>query len=399
MSLTHILRESTIARSARVMQLEGIFDLPASKVNRVEWDMDIDLEERDWNVGLIVGPSGCGKTTLATELFGEFNSTFEWSRNQTVVDDFPEHMSIKEITELLSRVGFSSPPSWLRPFNVLSNGEQFRVQIARLMASTDDVIVVDEFTSVVDRTVAQISSNAIARAVRGRGQKLVAVTCHYDVTDWLQPDWVIEPTGDNVIRLTWRELQRRPELSLTIKRVHPAAWNVFRQHHYLNNKMYNIAHCFVGYLNDEPVAFLGVAAFPHATKPAWRQARLVCLPDYQGLGIGERFSNFVASLYGITGKPYRGVTSHPASMASRHRSPLWRMIRAPSRVKGQSPARARKEPATGTRSVLGGFARTLGRTHAVNRMTASFQFVGESNDVDAIGFDIPAKRKSTPSTR
>ena len=53
MSLTHILRESTITRSARVMQLEGIFDLPASQVNRVEWDMDIDLQERDWNVGLI----------------------------------------------------------------------------------------------------------------------------------------------------------------------------------------------------------------------------------------------------------------------------------------------------------------------------------------------------------
>ena len=73
MPLAHILKESTITRSARVMQLEGIFDLPASKANRVEWDMDIDLQERDWNVGMIVGPSGCGKTTLAHELFGEFN--------------------------------------------------------------------------------------------------------------------------------------------------------------------------------------------------------------------------------------------------------------------------------------------------------------------------------------
>ena len=383
MPLAHILKESTITRSARVMQLEGIFDLPASKANRVEWDMDIDLQERDWNVGMIVGPSGCGKTTLAHELFGEFNSTFEWSHDKTVVDDFPEHMSIKEITELLSRVGFSSPPSWLRSFHVLSNGEQFRVQIARLMASQDDVLVVDEFTSVVDRTVAQISSNAIARTVRKRGQKLVAVTCHYDVMDWLQPDWVIEPTSDSVIRLNWRELQRRPQLSLTIKRVHPAAWNVFRQHHYLNTKMFSMIHCFVAYLNNEPVAFIGVAAFPHPTRPAWRQARLVCLPDYQGLGIGERFTNFIASLYGITGKPYCGVTSHPASIASRHKSPFWRMTRAPSRARKQSDQRKRKSYAR---------AETLGRTHALNRMTASFQFVGESNDIDGIGFDIPVKR-------
>lgn len=37
---------------------------------------------------------------------------------------------IKEITGLFTAVGFSSPPSWARPYRVLSNGEQFRCDLA-----------------------------------------------------------------------------------------------------------------------------------------------------------------------------------------------------------------------------------------------------------------------------
>ena len=38
---------------------------------------------------------------------------------------------IKEITGLFTAVGFSSPPSWVKPYQVLSNGEQFRCDLAR----------------------------------------------------------------------------------------------------------------------------------------------------------------------------------------------------------------------------------------------------------------------------
>ncbi len=77
-------------------------------------------------------------------------------------------MAIKEITALLSSVGFSSPLAWLRPFEGLSIGERFRVTMARALAETRDLTVIDELTSVVDRTVAQIGSAAIAKTVRRR---------------------------------------------------------------------------------------------------------------------------------------------------------------------------------------------------------------------------------------
>ena len=110
----HISRRSSIYESARVMQLAGMFDLPPAKESLVEWDHHLPIESRDWNIGLVVGPSGCGKSTLAREMFGDnLVSGYEWPDDRSLVDAFPAGMSIKDITMLLSSVGFSSPPSWM----------------------------------------------------------------------------------------------------------------------------------------------------------------------------------------------------------------------------------------------------------------------------------------------
>ncbi|MEV1247900.1 hypothetical protein [Nonomuraea sp. NPDC049750] len=66
-------------------------------------------------------------------------------------------MSIKDIVALLGAVGLSSPPAWLRPYRTLSNGEAFRASIARALAESGDLVVIDEFTSVVDRQVAKVA--------------------------------------------------------------------------------------------------------------------------------------------------------------------------------------------------------------------------------------------------
>lgn len=153
-STRRIERSTTIARSPRVTQLEGIFDVPPAKRSQLTWDVSLPLEAKPWNIGLIVGPSGSGKSTILAEAFPA-PALLEWPEDGAVVDGFPAGMGVKEITSALSSVGFSSPPSWLRPFHVLSNGEQFRADLARRIIESDGLAVVDEFTSVVDRTVAQ----------------------------------------------------------------------------------------------------------------------------------------------------------------------------------------------------------------------------------------------------
>jgi ABC-type ATPase with predicted acetyltransferase domain len=65
-----------------------------------------------------------------------------------------------------------------------------RVDIARALCLNQQLIVFDEFTSIVDREIAKVSAYAISKAVRRSKKRFVAVTCHYDVVDWLEPDWV-----------------------------------------------------------------------------------------------------------------------------------------------------------------------------------------------------------------
>lgn len=364
-----ITRSCPIERTPRVLQLEGMFDVPPAKRSELTWSAELPIEKRDWNIGLIVGPSGCGKTTIARELFPEaiVDDGFQWPRGKALIDGFPRNMPVKEITLLLSSVGFSSPPSWLRPFHVLSNGEQFRATIARALAEQPDLVVVDEFTSVVDRQVAQIGSAAIAKAVRRRGSRFIGVSCHHDIADWLSPDWMFEPaTG----QFTWRDAAvsgpfRRPSIKLTISRVHRSAWNLFRHHHYLDHAISKAARCFLGCVDGSPAAFTAVISFPHPRAPSWREHRTVCLPDFQGVGIGNTMSEFVASLFSATGKRYISTTSNPAMIQHRARSPKWNMHRPPSMI--NPPGRAAQI-----------------RTNSCGRVTAGFEYIGRPADSETV---------------
>jgi ABC-type ATPase with predicted acetyltransferase domain len=151
----------------------------------------LPIEDASWQVGVIVGRSGSGKSSIAKELFPEaYIRAFEYNR-QSILDDFPSGLQTGEITKALSSVGFASPPDWLKSYDCLSQGEKMRVDIARALCLDRDLIVFDEFTSVVDREIAKVSAFAIAKAVRRSKKQFIAVTCHYDVVDWLEPDWVL----------------------------------------------------------------------------------------------------------------------------------------------------------------------------------------------------------------
>ena len=286
-------------------------------------------------------------------------------------------MGIKEISELLSSVGLSSPRAWLRPFHVLSTGEQFRVFCARAMAVGGELAVIDEFTSVVDRTVAQIGSAAIANTIRRRGKKLVAVTCHYDVLDWLLPDWVYEPAGN---RFQWRSLQRRPEIKLEIMRGRPPGVAAIQAASLSERRPFAAgAGCFLCVSDGTPVAFGAVQNFPHPTAPGWQEHRFVVLPDFQGVGIGNRLSEYLAGIFSATGRPYRGLTSHPAFIHHRLRSPLWQCYR---------------RPRFSSRQGAGGKA-GIARWQATARWIAGFRYIGSANFPDAQAFGILGGGKAT----
>jgi GNAT superfamily N-acetyltransferase len=242
----------------------------------------------------------------------------------------------------------------LRPFHVLSTGQQFRVTLARLLAEAPELAVMDEYTSVVDRTVAQIGSAALAKVVRQRDQRFIAVTCHDDVEAWLQPDWVYRPAEN---AFTWRCLQRRPPIALDIVRCRASAWRLFAAHHYLADSLNPAAVCFLATWRERPVAFSAWLSFVSTGPPARREHRTVTLPDFQGAGIGNALSATVASMWKGLGYRAFSATTHPAMMRTRQKSPLWRMHRPPSLAAGHE-------------------RRLKKLRHATTRLTAGFEYVG-----------------------
>lgn len=188
-----VIRESEVdSDSFRVAKIRSLFDLTDSRVTE-RFTGEIVYPEQ-WKIGVIVGPSGSGKTTLIGELYKDHVVSFSDSdyTHKSVLDDMPSNRSVEEITKMFAMVGFSSVPCWCKPYHVLSNGEKSRVDIARALLSDDDLIVYDEFTSLVDRTVARTICIALEKCLQHIDKKAILVTCHYDVQDYLSPDWVFD---------------------------------------------------------------------------------------------------------------------------------------------------------------------------------------------------------------
>ena len=328
MSRVDVIVKSKISTSARARQLEGMFDVPRQEYSVVEWHGDLPYDDEPWNVGLIVGPSGSGKSTVARQLFGErVDYRFAWS-GASVIDDFAADKPMQEIATVCQAVGFNTIPAWLRPHHVLSTGEHFRVDLARRLLEQDDPIVVDEFTSVVDRQVAQIGAHAVQKFARRNDRKFIGVSCHYDIIDWLQPDWIFEPA---TMAFERRSLQRRPALDVTISPVPYAAWHTFAPFHYLTRELHKAAQCFVLFVGDRMAAFAGILHRPHAkVRDIKGVSRLVTLPDWQGLGLAFVLVDALGAAYKALGLRLHTYPAHPALIRSFDKSGKWAMKKRPS---------------------------------------------------------------------
>lgn len=319
-----ILKKHEIKSSARIAVLRSLMDYPMDEYTEFRASVDVDLSG-EWNIGLIVGNSGSGKTTIARELFGEFDTPV-FDNNLPIFDCFSA--SPTKTAKMLSSVGLSSVPSWLRPWSLLSGGEQFRALVALALdkgAQNDSPVVIDEFTSVVDRDVAKIIANCVSKYARREKRKIVCVSCHFDIIDWLQPNWIIDM---NRGEFSWRELRRRPEISLEIADVRPhQAWRLFERHHYMNGAQPFSVRAWCAFLSGRPIAYSSYAILPHPTvKNMMMGSRLVVLPDYQGLGIGRALTNFVADALHKSGYRVRNRTAHPGAQAIWGSDPKWRFV-------------------------------------------------------------------------
>jgi hypothetical protein len=318
--------DTPISTSIRAQQVSSMFDVPAADRAHLEWHGELPIDLKPWQIGLIVGPSGSGKSTILRQTFGE-PLDFAWQA-PSVIDDFDPSITIEALARICQAVGFNTIPAWLRPYGVLSNGERFRVDLARRLLEGGDLVLCDEFTSVVDRQVAQIGAHAVAKYIRqDPSHRFVAATCHFDLEEWLQPDWILEPA---TMTFRWRSVLRRPALHCTIQRVAHSAWIPFSRFHYLTANLHVNARCFVLSVNGEPAAFLGVMWRPAVkADDIFGVSRLVTLPDFQGLGLAFVLNDTIASAFKAIGYRYHMPTAHPSFTRAFDRSPNWRLHKKP----------------------------------------------------------------------
>lgn len=353
-----IIKEVKPKQTFRVASVIGKFDLQSDRIVE-HFKGDIDISDT-WQIGLIIGKSGTGKTTIAKQLFEDAYITNFKYEAETILDDMPKECSLEEITNTFNSVGFSSPPSWLKPYSVLSNGQKMRVDLARAILDDKELFVFDEFTSVVDRQVAQIGSFAMQKAIRKSIKKFIAVTCHFDVTDWLLPDWIFN-TDTMTFQSFEGQKKNRPEIKFEIfNTADKTIWKMFAKHHYLSHTHNNAANVFVATINNEIAGFLSVLHFPHPTaKNIKKVHRLVILPDYQGAGFGVKFLTEIGKVYKKERKRFSIVTSAPSLINALKKSMLWDCVRF------------------GRTKEVGRTSTQLKGTTSKNRITASFELKTE----------------------
>lgn len=370
--IKHRCDDFTSYRAARVKSLFN-----AEKAYNWERSAELPIEGKEWKIGLVVGASGTGKTSIGSCLFKEpiHDLYAGWDNDKPIIDCIAPNGDFNQVTASLSAVGLGDVPVWLRPFSVLSNGEKFRAGLARLVCDRPEHAVVDEFTSVIDRQIAKVGAAAFAKAWRKGCGQIVLLSCHHDIIEWLQPDWVY---NTDEARFYNRDcLRQRPAFDLKIYKVRGTVFRHFKPHYYLDLPLPVAAEYFVGIIGNEPVCHVAVA--PFFTAKAYRATRLVVMPEWQGTGVGTKFLNAICE-YHLRGNgrcghkfPVFFHTSHPQLCGALRHSKKW--LQTGARLYGDNKTRSH---ASLTRSCL-----KRGKTEATCgygghfRAVQAFKYVGD----------------------
>jgi ABC-type ATPase with predicted acetyltransferase domain len=363
--------QSEVSKTFRCTMAANSLDIDSEKKSVHELSIKADLTS-PFSVGLLVGASGSGKTTLAKQIFGDDVFKTHLDESKPIIDQLPKELSYDECSSILAGVGLTSVPCWIRPVYTLSNGQKARAEAALAMTKNADLTVIDEWTSVVDRTVAKVMSHCVQKHARKAQKKIILLSCHYDVIEWLNPDWVIDCNKQEFIDrrlLPEGERKRREQLEFSIRRVGRETWKYFSKYHYLSSKLPGgDLYLFGLFHGDDQIGFQCFANYvPHSNKAKqkiYHSNRTVIHPDYAGMGLGIHLIN-ETSKYMHENYPYR-------IMAKFSSTPIFKMMSRYSFWKLNDVKRQIGKTQVGNIARQHGFRE--------NVKTYSFEFVGSRID-------------------
>lgn len=186
-----------VERSPRVLEIAEAFGIGLEDKQFVVFDQ-LQLEIADGDVVYITGQSGAGKSVLLRTLASEMAARGKTVANidQVELQDRPLIDQIgtdtNDAIRLLGMAGINDAYLYVRKPCELSDGQRYRLRLAKLIESGAGVWVADEFLAVLDRTAAKVIAFSVQKVARRAGATLIVATTHTDMVPDLCPDLTIE---------------------------------------------------------------------------------------------------------------------------------------------------------------------------------------------------------------
>lgn len=191
--LINVAFQTRVNKTTRTLEIAESFGLGLDEKEWVLYDnLELKLDQGD--VVYVTGQSGSGKSVILRELqrlMAEEGKTVASIDNISFTDDRNVIDQIGETTSdalgLLSMAGLNDAYLFVRKPSEMSDGQKYRLKIAKLIESGAKVWVADEFGAVLDRVTAQVVASNLQRAARQVGATVIVATTHEDLTNALRP--------------------------------------------------------------------------------------------------------------------------------------------------------------------------------------------------------------------
>lgn len=173
---------------------------------------NVSIQIQPGEIVFIIGPSGSGKTTLLNVFNEKLKGTIEMSGQIDLPENyrpgvFEEIRSKKPLIEVLGEkdvasalhlmglVGLSDAFIYLKRFDELSKGQQFRAMLARLIARGFNTWLIDEFCTNLDPVTANVVAEKLQHTARKLKATVVAAAPHCE-------NFLVSLCPDKIIQLT-----------------------------------------------------------------------------------------------------------------------------------------------------------------------------------------------------
>ncbi|MBT9140333.1 MAG: Cell division ATP-binding protein FtsE [Dehalococcoidia bacterium] len=204
---------SKVRRTLRTHAVQQAFGISPEDIQTTVLQ-GLTLNIQPGSIVLVVGPSGSGKTTLLEAVTGKIKkhrgvtmtglidippdcrpATFQPIRSEKPLIELLGTTNVRLALYLLGLAGLSEPALYLKRFQELSRGQQYRAMLARLIASGSNTWIADEFCTNLDPVTANVAAYNVQRIARKLGITLIAAAPHCT-------DFILSLNPDTVVALT-----------------------------------------------------------------------------------------------------------------------------------------------------------------------------------------------------